>query len=366
MARHLFCCGFHTDDRKDTSIHMKEKNGRRNVSRQRTIIMERKPLKAFKKIGPLFTSTHFKDAKDPCIVFDGKTWHIYGSGGNVHKEEWQILHATAPDIEGPWTEQEPASLLGVEGPQVAAPSVFYDPVDHLFHMAVQKDFLSIGGNIEYLVSGDSKTFTRMNMLLDPLAGTSEAGLYDPHFSIINGNRYMVYSGIPAMMTYDRPFVPQPDVYLAKSERNLWSGPWQRIKKILDHDHIAWHHNKREHPDYEWGIEGPQLAELPDGSILLNATCFIEEGRRGTRQRVFFAHSLAPDGTYTSLGPVLSERDNEWESGENGHATVYIKEGVLYLFYQARSESKPEPADNNWQYGIAEFRIEDVLAAIKHA
>jgi hypothetical protein len=174
---------------------------------------------------------------------------------------------------------------------------------------------------------------------------------------------MVYSGMPAIMTYERSFTPQPDVYLAKSERNMWCGPWQRIQRILDHDAIAWHHNKREHPDYEWGIEGPQLIELPNGSVLLNATCFIEEGRRGTRQRVFFAHALTPDGTYTSLGPVLSERDQEWESGENGHATVYIKDDVMYLFYQARSQTRPEPPENNWHYGLAQFRVEDVLAAV---
>lgn len=40
--------------------------------------------------------------------------------------------------------------------------------------------------------------------------------------------------------------------------------------------------RAEHPDYEWGIEGAQLVELPDGRVLLNATCFLPEGRRGNR------------------------------------------------------------------------------------
>jgi hypothetical protein len=321
--------------------------------------MQKQPIRAFKKIGPLFTSIYFKDAKDPCIAFDGTCWHIYGSGGNVREEEWRILHATAPDIEGPWTEQEPAVLIGVGGPHVAAPSVIYDPRDKLFHMAVQKDFTAIGGSIEYLVSGDSKIFTRMGTLLNPLSNTSEAGLYDPHVSFVGENKYLVYAGIPAVMTYERPFVPQPDIYLAESESNLWAGPWKRLQKILDHDHIAWHHNKREHPDYEWGIEGPQIVELPNGKILLNATCFIEEGRRGTRQRVFFAIADRIEGPYESLGPVLSERDTEWESGENGHATIFIKDGIIHLFYQGRSQSKPDPIDNNWQYGVAMFDIDDV-------
>jgi hypothetical protein len=322
--------------------------------------MQRKPLKPFKKIGPLFVSTHFKDDKDPCIVFDGKTWHIYGSGGNVTKEEWKILHATAPDIEGPWQEMEPAVLRGVEGPHVAAPSVVYDPVDSLFHMAIQKDFTTIGGGIEYLISSDGIIFTHMSTLLDPIAGSSEAGLYDPHFSIINGRRYLVYAGIPALLTYDRPFTPQPDVYLAESESNLWSGPWKRHKKILDHDDIHWHHNKREHPDYEWGIEGPQLVEMPDGSVLLNATCFIEEGRRGTRQRVFFARARTAQGPYETLGPVLSDRDQEWESGENGHGTVYMRENTIHLFYQARSQTNPEAWLNNWRYGLALYNAEEIL------
>src|SRR6185437_9033853 len=141
--------------------------------------------------------------------------------------------------------------------------------------------------------------------------------------------YLVYAGIPALLTYERPFVPQPDVYLARSVTERWSGYWKRIKKILDHDDIAWHHNRREHPDYEWGIEGPQLVELPNECVLLNATCFIEEGPRGTRQRVFFALASEVKGPYKTLGPVLSERNDSWESGENGHASAWVKDDELY-------------------------------------
>ncbi|MDB5259111.1 MAG: hypothetical protein JWO73_319 [Candidatus Taylorbacteria bacterium] len=326
--------------------------------------MQEKPLKPFKKIGPLFISAHFKDAKDPCIVFDGRIWHIYGSGGNVRKEEWKVLHATAQSIEGPWTEQEPAILLGLDGPHVAAPSVVYDPADKLFHMAIQKDFMMIGGGIEYLVSADGKKFTLTHTLLDPISDSSEAGLYDPHFSEADGKKYMVYAGMPSKMTYARAFTPQPDAYLAESESGLWSGPWKRLKKILDHDDIAWHHNSREHVDYEWGIEGPQIVALPNGKVLLNATCFIEGERRGTRQRVFFALADRPEGPYRSLGPVIppgasDSADQEWESGENGHASAYVKDDILHLFYQARSRKDPDPRANNWQYGLALFRLDDM-------
>lgn len=318
-------------------------------------------LAPIKKIGPLFESKRYKDVKDPCVAFDGKTWHIYGSGGDTIPEEWVILHATAPDIEGPWTEQEPAVLRGVEGPHVAAPTVVYDPEDKLFHMAVQKDFMAIGVGIAYLVSADGHIFTKMRSLMEP-KGLNEAGLYDPQFASIGGKKYIVYSGVPTTITYDRPFIPQPDIYLARSVTDRWSGHWKRIAKILSHEDISWHHNNREHPDYEWGIEGPDLIGLPSGQVLLNATCFIAEGRRGTRQRVFFA--LAPDvkGPYTSIGPVLTGREKEWESGENGHASAWVKEGNLYLFYQARSAANEDPRQNRWRYGIAVFALEDIMRA----
>ena len=320
-------------------------------------------ITAAKKFGPLFTTKIFKDIKDPCIAYDGTLWHIYGSGGSVKNEAWRILHATAPDIKGPWTEIEPAVLNGVYGPHVAAPSVVYDFTDKLFHMAVQKDFTTTGTGIEYLVSADGQQFTWMKTILDP-EGDAEAGLYDPQFCEVQGEKYLVYAGMPGKMTYDRPFTPQPDAYLAKSTSGFWAGPWERVTKILSHDDIAWHHNTRESPDYEWGIEGPQILELPDGSVLMNATCFIEEGPRGTRQRVFFAIADSVEGPYKSIGPVLDARDQEWEDGENGHASAWVVGNDVYLFYQARRASDPDPTNNNWQYGIAVFPVEDIKKALR--
>jgi hypothetical protein len=336
-------------------------------------------LRPVRKIGPLFMETQFKDVKDPCICFDGTTWHIYGSGGDTYREEWEILHATAPSIEGPWTEIEPARLRGVEGPHVAAPTVMYDPEDKLFHMAVQKDFMDVGGGIAYLVSADGNIFTKMRTLVSP-SGEREAGLYDPHFAVIKNWKYMVYSGIPrvaqqvaqqaaAVKTFEHlPFTPQPDVHLAKSTTDRWAGVWKRTKAILRHEDISWHHNRRDHPDYEWGIEGPQIVELPNGKVLLNATSFIEEGRRGTRQRVFFAIADDVKGPYTSLGPVLTTNEpgvGDWENGENGHASAIVQGDELYLFYQARSQNIAEPKEaNDWRYGIAVFKIADIMKALE--
>lgn len=325
------------------------------------------PLTPVRKIGPLYTESRYKDLKDPCICFDGTTWHIYGSGGDTITEEWEIVHATAPSIEGPWSEAEPVILRGVYGLHVAAPSVVYDPEDELFHMAVQKDFMNVGGGIAYLVSANGTVFTKMRSIIKPTSD-NEAGLYDPHFGVIQNKKYLVYSGVPATMSGpDRGyFSPQPDIYLARSMTDRWAGEWKRMKAILKHEDIAWHHNRREHPDYEWGIEGPQIVELPTGTILLNATCFIEEGRRGTRQRVFFALADNVRGPYTSLGPVLPTTEPnlpDWENGENGHASVVVVEEELYLFYQARSQAIEHPKEANpWRYGIAVFRIEDIMRA----
>ena len=51
--------------------------------------------------GPLWEKSQYRDIKDPCPVFDGKTWQIFGSGRSVASEKWGILHVTAPYINGP-------------------------------------------------------------------------------------------------------------------------------------------------------------------------------------------------------------------------------------------------------------------------
>jgi hypothetical protein len=212
-------------------------------------------------------------------------------------------------------------------------------------------------------------FTKMRTLVAPNKN-GEAGLYDPHFSTIKGRKYLAYASMSTAAALPDRTMPliQPDVYLARSVTDRWSGYWKRQRMILQHEDIAWHHNHREHPDYEWGIEGPQILELPSGHILLNATCFIEEGRRGTRQRVFFALAKEPNGPYVSIGPVLPTTEPklpEWENGENGHASAIVHDNRLYLFYQARSQKVVEPKEaNDWRYGIAVFEIPDILRAAK--
>jgi hypothetical protein len=304
----------------------------------------------FKRKGLILKSTMYWHTKDPCPVFDGSTWHIFGSGGKTGDEVWHILHATAPNPEGPWTEQEAPLLDVVEGPHVAAPGVIYDPNKQLFHMFVQREFMQLGGTIEHLVSVDGKKFQFSDTALESIPGTTEAGIYDPHPAMIDGKMYLIYSAM------DR--ISHPDLFLAESEGS-WRGPWKRHGRILGHENIP-HHNQHTQENYEWGLEGSQLIPLPSGNILLNAVCFLPEGRRGERQRVFFAAARMPSGPFHTLGTVIDPIENQsgetteehWESGDNGHAAGIIHGDSLYLFYQSRAFSPR----NRWCYGLAEFEV----------
>lgn len=292
--------------------------------------------------GPLTHSLHFKDTKDPCPVYDGRVWHLYGSGGRKNYETWHMLHATAQTLEGPWIEQEPSLLPGaVYGASLAAPGVVFDFETSLFHMFIQTDCFALHGRIEHRVSTDGHTFILRDTILESIEETQEAGIYDPHPAIIHGQKFLVYSGMPT--------IGRPDIYLAKSATNTWDGPWLRMGEILNHSQVE-HHNQHDHADYEWGLEGAQLLELPNGQVLLNAVCFLPDGVRGTRQRVFFALSDKPEGPYRSLGPILLPSGADWESAENGHAAVVLEGRDLHLFYQARSLTTP------WRFGHAVLQL----------
>jgi predicted GH43/DUF377 family glycosyl hydrolase len=296
---------------------------------------------------PLFHPTSVEDLKDPCPVFDGQVWHMFGSAGTVTSETWSILHATSPEVYGPWTEQEPV-VLPISGSGVAAPGVIHE--DGLFHMFIQTEFKERGGRCEHAVSPDGFNWEVQAPAILSIPDTDEDGIYDPHPAMVGGVRYLVYSGMPKFSK-----VPQPDVFLARSMSDSWFGPWERVGKILDHHDLP-HHNRRDHPDYEWGIEGAQLVELPDGRVLLNATCFLPSGARGNRQRVFFAVADRVEGPYTSIGPVLDPA----EPGENGHSTVMINGNELTLFYQSRVMT----TNQRWRFGIAKCNLgEEAVARV---
>ncbi len=307
---------------------------------------------SYERKGLMIKSNRYWDTKDPCPVFDGRTWHLFGSGGSIQTKSWHILHATSLHPEGPWTEDEASLLETVQGPHVAAPGVIYDFQDKLFHLFIQREFTQLGGTVEHLASPDGLHFRFLDTSLFSIPGSDEAGIYDPHPSIIAGKKYLIYSGMREVM--------RPDLFLAESMSDSWSGPWDRKGKIISHENIV-HHNQHDHQDYEWGLEGSQLIELPSGNILLNAVCFLPEGKRGERQRVFFAAGKDPLGPYITLGPVIEPYGEDWEGGENGHAAGLIFGNKLYLYYQSRAFSPR----NRWCYGLAVFSVSEIEEVVKN-
>jgi hypothetical protein len=249
----------------------------------------------FADVFPVLQPEGFDDVKDPCPVFDGAVWHLFGSAGTVTSETWKIFHATSPSLDGPWLQQ-PAIDLGIAGSGVAAPGVVFE--DGTFHMFIQTEFMRSGGTCEHLVSPDGFVWTPQGTALASMPGTSEDGIYDPHPALIGGQKYLTYSGMARFTG-----APQPDVYLARSVSGSWSGPWERL-----------------------------------------ATCFLPEGKRGNRQRVFFAIADSVRGPYRTVGPVLDPAGG----GENGHSTVLVTGDEIRLFYQSRVPG----TGHLWRYGLA--------------
>lgn len=281
---------------------------------------------------PLLLDTHgYTDVKDPCPVRLDGDWHLFGTGAHPG-HRYDVLHATATDPAGPWRLRPPSVLPDIHGTCVAAPGVVAD--GGRLHMFLQTEYNLLDGVVEHLVSDDlGTTFTQHDTALVSLPGTEEAGIYDPHPAVLHGRKYLVYSGFAA--------IGRPDLFLARSAGD-WSGPWQRLGCILRHEHVPGH-NQHDDPAYEWGLEGGQLIELPDGRILLNAVCFLGGAAVGDRQRVFFGLAARPTGPYGVTGPVLHPAHG---AGEVGHAAGVVDDDELVLFFQERTGVNP------WHYALA--------------
>jgi hypothetical protein len=282
-----------------------------------------------------FNASRYIEVKDPCPVFDGRRWQLFGTGV-TGPHTFELLRATADNLSGPWSLEDPVSLQGISGGCVGAPGVIAE--NGVLHMFVQTEYNRTGGTIEHLVSGDSgQSFQRRPTALvsDPDGG--EAGVYDPHPAVIAGERLLVYSAFNV--------VGQPDLHLARSDGNSWDGPWRRLGPILIHEHVPWH-NQHGDDAYEWGLEGAQLVALPDGRTLLNAVGFVHGGAAGSRQRVFLAVAANPYVPFDVGPPVVMPLGGE-TTGENGHATVVIDGDELVLFFQER-----DAPSHKWRYALA--------------
>ena len=276
--------------------------------------------------GDLYEPRRYPDVKDPSPVFDGRRWHLFGTGCGLPGGA-EILHSTAPALAGPWREETPAVLYGVDCIRVhCAPGVVAE--GRRLHLFLQHEFNVLGGHLEHLVSDDGGvTFERADTALRSDAGAGEAGIYDPDGAEIGGGRYLVYAAMSV--------VGQPDLYLARSRSGSWDGPWDRLGCILDHARVPCH-NQVGTADYEWGLEGPQLLELPGGGVLLTAVCFLPDRPLGHRQRLLLAVAEQATGPYVVLGAAVQPSGSGGE-GENGHGTAVLGEdGLVHLVYQERA------------------------------
>jgi hypothetical protein len=280
--------------------------------------------------------------KDPALAFDGARWHLFGSGCRPDRGP-EILHCTAPALDGPWREEPTPVLHGVDHiPYACAPGVVAE--GSTFHLFLQHEFNVLGGHIEHLVSDNGGAdFEAAGIALESDASTGEAGVYDPDVTEIAGERYLAYAAMSV--------VGQPDLYLARSLTGSWDGPWDRLGCILDHARVPCH-NQLGTADYEWGLEAPQLVELPDGGVLLTAVCFLPDRPQGHRQRLLLAAAEKACGPYVVLGAAVepsgppprsgptSRSQGRWGpggGGENGHGCAVLDpDGLVDLVYQERA------------------------------
>lgn len=258
--------------------------------------------------------------KDPCVVAYGGEWHLFATGCK-EGYTYDVVHATAPHPDGPWTWQA-AAVLDASGPSACAPGVAAD--GDVLHLYLQESYNVLGGSITHLVSTDGgASFDAHGVALRSHAGTTEAGIYDAHPGEVGGTKYLVYAGMST--------VGEPDLHLARAQS--WDGPWERRGVILGHDDVPCH-NMRGCEQYEWGLEGGQVAELPDGRTLLLGVCFLPTGAHGARQRALLAVAEDPEGPYDLLGPAI-EPSGYGRPGENGHGCVVVHDGDVYLYFQHR-------------------------------
>jgi len=296
----------------------------------------------------LYEPRRYPDVKDPSPVFDGRRWHLFATGCGVPGGV-EIGHATAPALGGPWREELSPVLRGVDGiPAPSAPGLIAEA--GRLHLFLHHDFNVLGGSIEHLTSEDGgASFRGRGTALRPDERRSEDGIYDPDPAVIGGQRYLTYAAMSV--------VGKPDLYLARSLSTSWDGPWERLGCILDHAQVPCH-NQREDPAYEWGLEGPQLLALPGSeAVLLTAVCFLSDRPVGHRQRVLLAVARDVLGPYVVLGPVV-DPSGPGGTGENGHATAVLDDGIIHLLYQERAgDGLP------WRILRATLRSDDVAAAL---
>lgn len=280
------------------------------------------------------------DVKDPCPVFARGGWHLFVSGGHDEYRGWNMAHFVSADIAGPYSLQSKGGIVH-QGFHISGPGVIYDVGK--FHVLVQTDYAHPGGDIVYATSDNGDDWSVPEIVLSSLPGTFEAGIYDAHPSRVDGICVLTYAAFPE----PNGTAPQPDIHYATADR--WSGPWVRLGPLLRHEQVVLH-NRRDHHDYEWGLEGPQVLELPSGRILLTFVSFVD-GPRGTRQRLRHAIADRLGSPFIVIEPQIAPV----AGGENGHGVTLNVEGSLMAVYQDRAYGKP------WRPAVAGlYGLSDVM------
>jgi hypothetical protein len=301
----------------------------------------------------LKVTNHKGEIKDPCVVFDGNLWHIYGTGGIKTSNEWQVLHAISKSYDGKYITVENIKLLNKDGSpfpniyqQIHAPGVIYDNEQKKFFFIVQTTFTNLGGTVEFFSSTDGDNFYHEETVMKSAPYSRHAGVYDPHISTLvkryfdgkkssDTKKVFVFTGIEK--------VALGRVYLAESISDTWNGPWEETSCVLWPEQIKAHHNQDNDPNREWCTEGAQLFELDEDLVskeifkrpiyVINAVGFYPFGDHGTRQHNFFTASFNYKKGYTSLGPVHPYSTEK----EMGHGSlVKLPNGKLGLYRQERS------------------------------
>lgn len=292
--------------------------------------------------------------KDPSIVQDADGgYYMYATFVTDDFNGVGRFHAAHPG--GPWQELAPATITGVEGPEVVAPAVVRD--GDTWTMYVQTSCFSKDGVIAVATSADGVHFTGTGAAAaskDGLPGV--IGVYDVAVSDVTEKgaqmECMVFSGYRA--------VGNGDVYVALREKgaDAWSAPVLALKQ----EDVPFH-NPPGSRDYEWGLEGAKVVQLADDAYLMIGVAFLDKSvsERGTRQRVFFAASNKPEGPYTAMETPYAPTAYPEGTGENGHPdTIDLGNKIGVLYQERAGEGQP------WHLRYTEEDKQDLLSRVRAA
>src|SRR5690606_26119881 len=148
----------------------------------------------------------------------------YASIGQSVTQQWKIGRFRIDSKKKKWQEVEPVDLSGLEGPEVCAPAVRYNPqnIETPFELYVQQWCFREGGTIHHAVSRDGihfKASEKPVITLDMFPEEHKIkGIYDVSITdaFLNGVpcECMTYTGIRA--------VGDGDVYLSMRPKSSGS------------------------------------------------------------------------------------------------------------------------------------------------